>query len=342
MTARQRASLTVQRMRDDMPFRPGAGPNGGDFFLPWRQLRSQFAERGIDLHTPDLNAGHAVAFELHLNAQRHPSASVPSYAFIYEDPLVRPINSDLALLSRYRKVFTWNPAQQQLPNAVALDYPNDLAARDVPGWPGRDLHCVLIASNKALLHADARSLHPARVATIRAFEALAPKNFALYGQGWNIPAVRPGHLGRIEKRINEWLGKAAPGRRPFPSYRGKLHTKREVLDRARFCIAYENSRGSPGYLTEKIFDCFTSGCVPVYIGSPGWQQVIPADCCIDGDAFAQPRDLVSFLDGVTQTQFEGYQRAMRAFLAQASTQRFSHGHWCRGLVDEILSDLGKA
>ena len=45
-------------------------------------------------------------------------------------------------------------------------------------------------------------------------------------------------------------------------YRGKLGKKAELLDRARFCICFENSRGSPGYVTEKIFDCFTSGCVP--------------------------------------------------------------------------------
>ena len=37
------ATLVVNRLRDNEPFRPGAGPNGGDFFLPWRQLRERFA-----------------------------------------------------------------------------------------------------------------------------------------------------------------------------------------------------------------------------------------------------------------------------------------------------------
>ena len=333
-----RASLHVQRMRGDLPFTPGAGPNGGEFFVPWRMLQQRFAERGVALHTPDTHAGHDVTFELHLNAQAH-SRVRPAYAFIYEDPLVRPLNGDMAALATYRKVFRWNLTQQRLPNAVPLDYPNDLTPREVPVWAGRDLHCVLIASNKALLHPDARSLHAARVATIRAFETHDPQRFSLYGHGWDIPPVRPGHLGRIEKRINEWLRRAMPSRNPFPSYRGKVHTKREVLDRARFCITYENSRGSPGYLTEKIFDCFTSGCVPVYIGSPGWQQVIPADCRIDGDAFAQPRELVDFLDSVTPTQFEDYQRSMRDFLLRPATKRFGNEHFCNVLVNQILADL---
>jgi hypothetical protein len=336
-----RASLHVQHMRGDQPFTPGAGPNGGDFFVPWRMLQQRFAERGVELHTPDIHGRHDVAFELHLNAQVH-SRVRPAYTFIYEDPLVRPINGDPAALAAYRKVFTWSRAQQELPNAVPLDYPNDLTPRGVSGWHERDLHCVLIASNKALLHADVRSLHAARVATIRAFESRAPERFSLYGPGWDIPPVRSGHWGRIVKRINEWKRGAGLGRRPFPSYRGKVHTKREVLDRARFCIAYENSRGSPGYLTEKIFDCFSSGCVPVYVGASGWQEVIPPVCCIDADAFIQPGDLVDFLDQVTPAQFEAYQKAMRDFLAQASTQRFGNAHWCNVLVDTIMSDLNQS
>ena len=42
------ATLVVNRLRANAPFQPGAGPNGGDFFLPWRQLRERFAVEGID------------------------------------------------------------------------------------------------------------------------------------------------------------------------------------------------------------------------------------------------------------------------------------------------------
>jgi alpha(1,3/1,4) fucosyltransferase len=334
-----RAALEVQRLRQDLPFRPGAGPNGGDWFLPWRQLQQAFAERGVDLHTPDLHADRPLAFELHLNAQRG-AGVVPSYCFIYEDPLVRPINDDRALLARYRKVFTWHRGQlQELPNAVRLDYPNELQPRATPGFAGRDLHCVMLASNKALMKPDARSLHERRIATIRAFERLAPQRFTLYGQGWNIPAVRPGLAGRALKRIHEWLSRLAPDRRPFPSWRGRALRKTDILDRARFAITYENSRGSPDYLSEKLFDCLVSGCVPVYIGSAGWQQVVPPDCCIDGDRFDDPAQLVAHLDRVTPAQFEAMQAAGRAFLGDPKTQRFSHDHFCSVIVQTVLADL---
>jgi hypothetical protein len=341
--APRRASLVASHMRHNLPFTPGAGPNGGDFFLPWRQLREAFAARGVELNTPDLNAGQPVAFELHLNAQRQVHAHVPSYTFLYEDPMVRPLNADEATLARYRLVFTWNELLLGRPRTVRLDYPNDLTLRDWAGWEARDLFCVLIASNKALRYPDPRSLHAERVQVIRHFEAQAPGLFHLYGPGWNIPAVRPGAWGRVLKRLNEWHARLRPEARPFPSWRGKVGRKSEVLDRARFCIAYENSRGSPGYITEKLFDCLTSGCVPVYKGTTHAEPPVPADCFIDGDAFATPAELLAHLRGISPQRFAQYQAAMRAFLAsEACRTRFGNEPWCRTLVDRILADLPTA
>jgi alpha(1,3/1,4) fucosyltransferase len=332
------ASIVVQRERANRIFQPGAGPNGGDFFLPWRPLRERFAREGIELNTPDVNAGRAVAFEFHLNAQRKLPARTPCYAFLYEDPLVRPLNADRAQLARYRKVFTWNEDLIDDQHFLRLDYPNDLSVRDVPGWRERPLWCVLIASNKALRYPDARALHGRRVEVIRYFEAHAPESFALYGHGWNIPPVQPGALGRLAKRLHEWRARWQPDARPFPSYRGKVGRKSDVLERARFCICYENSRGSPGYLTEKIFDCFTSGCVPVYIGTPHAEAAIPPSCFLDGDRFASPAELLACLRSIDETQFAAYQRAMREFLLSPASARFSNAHFCERIVGTIIAD----
>jgi hypothetical protein len=332
------ATLVVQRLRDNEPFRPGAGPNNGDFFLPWRRLRSRFAEAGVALNTRDINAGQPVAFELHLNAQRHVHHPC-AYAYLYEDPVVRPINADRAALARYRKVFTSNEDLIDGEHILRLDYPNELALREVPGFAARDLFCVMIASNKALLHPHPRNLHHRRVEAIRFFERHAPERFALFGHGWDIPPVAPGVGGRLMKRLNEWKRRWRPGPPPFPSYRGKIGLKSDVLDRARFSICYENSRGSPGYLSEKIFDCFTSGCVPVYIGTNHAQPPIPPECYIDGDAFATPQQMLAFLEGVDAARFARYQAAIAAFLASPQAERFTNAHWCETLVRTILADL---
>ena len=333
------ANIVVQRERGNRIFQPGAGPNGGDFFLPWQQLRERFAREGIVLNTRDVNAGRAITFEFHLNAQRKLPASTPCYSFLYEDPLVRPLNADRAQLARYRKVFTWNEALIDGEHFLRLDYPNDLTVRDLPGWHERPLFCVLIASNKALRYPDARALHGRRVDVIRHFEAVAPELFTLYGQGWDIPPVQPGAWGRIAKRVHEWRRRWQPGNAPFPSYRGKVGRKAEVLERARFCICYENSRGSPGYVTEKIFDCLSSGCVPVYIGTPHAEPAIPAACFIDGDRFASPDALLAFLRSVSEAQFAAYQQAMREFLLSPASLRFSNTEFCERIVANIAADL---
>ena len=333
------ATLVVNRLNRNEPFRPGAGPNGGDFFLPWRMLRERFEREDIELNTRDVNEGRAVAFELHLNAQRrvdHPW----SYAYLYEDPIVRPINGDRSALARYRKVFTSNEELVDGARILRLDYPNDLAPREVPGFEERDLFCVMIASNKALLHPHPRNLHQQRVDTVRFFERRASNRFALYGHGWDNPAVRPGAWGRLMKRIHEWKRRWRPGSRPaFPSWRGTIARKHEILDRARFSICYENSRGSPGYLSEKIFDCFTSGCVPVYIGTTHAEPPIPAACYIDADAFPTGDALLAFLEGIDATRFAAYQSAIRNFLAGPQARRFTNAHWCETLVRTIADDL---
>ncbi|AMQ57490.1 glycosyltransferase family 10 domain-containing protein [Algoriphagus sanaruensis] len=48
---------------------------------------------------------------------------------------------------------------------------------------------------------------------------------------------------------------------------GPVPNKIEFMRPYKFCIAYENS-SYPGYVTEKIMDCFIAGCIPIYWGSP--------------------------------------------------------------------------
>jgi alpha(1,3/1,4) fucosyltransferase len=330
------ASIVVGRHKRNEIFKPSAGSNGGEFHLPYRLLRELFLEVGIELSTADMNIGREVMFELHINARRR-LPKCPAYAYLYEDPIIRPLNSEMAQLRRYRKVFTSNETLIDGKQILCLDYPNDLSLRPVSSFIERDLFCVMIASNKALLQPHPRSLHGNRIETIRFFEAQAPELFTLYGKGWDIPAVRPGLTGRLMKRVNEWRASIAPSR-PFPSYRGTLHSKSEVLDRAKFSICYENSRGSPGYLTEKIFDCFTSGCIPIYIGSTHRTALVPEDCYIDGDRFNSSAEMLQFLQSIDADSHARYQAAIQRFLAGPDSARFTNAYFCKSLVNVVMAD----
>lgn len=333
------AALTVRPHRNDEVYVPGAGPQGGNFYLPYTMLRDRFALYGIEMHTADLVPPQQCAFELHINAQ-HRLSGRPAYVYCYEDPLIRPVNGRRSHLLQYRKVFTSNEDLVDGDKFLKLDYPNDLGVVPVPGWAQRSLGCVLIAANKALRRQSPRNLHQRRVDMARCFEQHAPQMFSLYGRGWNQPAVQPGAWGRVVKRLREWKAKVHSAPPAFPSWRGQIEHKSEVLRNARFAIAFENVSGSPGYITEKIFDCFVHGCVPVYLGTPGAAASIPPDCYVDARAFSSDVDLVRFLQGVNEAAFAAYQAAIKAYLASPAAYRFTQACFTHTLVDAIAADQG--
>jgi len=54
----------------------------------------------------------------------------------------------------------------------------------------------------------------------------------------------------------------------------------EVFNKYKFILCIENSY-NPGYITEKIFNCFFSNAIPVYLGDPDVCNYINSDSFID-------------------------------------------------------------
>ncbi|MFY8229631.1 MAG: hypothetical protein ACOVMC_05830, partial [Opitutales bacterium] len=156
------ASVIYRDYAGNSLFTPGAGENNGEFYLPYAQLRERFLAAGIELNTPDVNAGREVAFELHINCRRQ-DPSARAYVYLYENPLIRPLNRDRVALARYAKWFAWDDELLGDPRAVRLLYPNRFASGPWNGPEKRPLFCVLVASNKALTVVDPRDQYQARV-----------------------------------------------------------------------------------------------------------------------------------------------------------------------------------
>ena len=69
----------------------------------------------------------------------------------------------------------------------------------------------------------------------------------------------------------------------------RADTKIDTLRRYKFCVAVENSE-MPHYVSEKVFDSFVAGCVPVYFGAPNVLDYIPhRDAIIDVRALGGPK-----------------------------------------------------
>jgi len=79
-------------------------------------------------------------------------------------------------------------------------------------------------------------------------------------------------------------------------YKGKgvCKTKGEAYSRYRFAFCLENSRVN-GYVTEKIFDCFQEGIVPIYGGAYNIEKYVPKDCFIDYYDYRNLDEIVDYI-----------------------------------------------
>lgn len=332
-------SIVSAGFRQNTIFDLNSGINRDNCLYPWWLLRETFHKRGADLNTEDLCPGRTTAFELHVDALNRGAASQPCFLLMMETPLTWPDNARRDLLSRYQRVFTWDDDLVKELGASKVCYPLYSAVGGSMGWAGRDTLCCMIAGNKSANVADARELYSERVRTIRWFESNAPRDFNLYGIGWISPAPGVGRKGRAMARAAGYFLRAV-GRTAFPSYRGPVRHKHEVFGRHRFSICYENAQGFAGYITEKLFDSFAAGCVPVYWGAPNVTDSIPLDCFIDRRQFGSHEELYAYLQAMTEPRYIEYQEHIRAFMQGPAIRPFLASTFADTIVDGILVDLG--
>jgi hypothetical protein len=313
--------------------------NRDDCFEPYSLLKKRFYEAGIQLDTSDITSSKITDFELHQDVQVK-SCAKTNYLLMLETKFVLGENGNSKEWAKYRKIFTWDDNLVDSEKFIKINYPNPFRVHADDGYFDRPRLCCMISGNKTLSVVDARDLYIERVKSIRWFEQNAPQDFDLYGTDWDIPAWGRGFLGKVSRRV---LRKIIPLNKlhPFPSYRGRVDHKFEVLSRVRFAICYENIRDVPGYITEKIFDCFFSGCVPVYWGADNISEYIPAECFIDRRKFADTGDVYEYIKGMSEQEFKGYQQSIAAFLISDASIPFSSEYFVETVVSTIEKDLGE-
>jgi hypothetical protein len=158
---------------------------------------------------------------------------------------------------------------------------------------------VNISMNKVSRHP--RELYTERLKTIAYFDRHFPDDFSLYGVGWNRPKTA------LEKMV-PFAAKR------YKTYKGEIRSKAAILNEYRFCLCYENIRDEPGWITEKMFDCMRSGCVPIYWGANNILEYVDADAFIDRRLFRTNADLALYLRSVREDEFNAYLRAIALYL----------------------------
>lgn len=116
--------------------------------------------------------------------------------------------------------------------------------------------------------------------------------------------------GKSKKRIaffqrlnNAGYKQVNSGGRFLNNTGGPVHDKNEFLQQHRFNIAFENS-AYKGYTTEKIYDAFVAGCIPIYWGDPAIEYYFNPRRFINYNDFKTEDALVAYLVYLDQNPAE--------------------------------------
>lgn len=303
-----------------------------------RLLRQAFLDQGIELNTPDLNRGRKATFDLHLEGRNFTGGNPLKYLIALENPNINRLNENENYCRTFSKVFAWDARLFSLENVIPIMIPHPMEYDNFPGFEERSIFSCLINANKAFKETLPSDLYLERINTIRWYENHAPERFELYGMGWEkaTPAYDfPGKVRRSVSRLRTRLF----GHMPFPSFRGEIREKRNVLRRSKFSYCYENSKDLSNYITEKIMDSLVSGCLPIYWGADNVCDYIPADCFIDRRKFKSTSAVHEHLLSITGKDYEKYQSAILDFLKSDIARKFSSAYFVSEIVARVTQDI---
>lgn len=224
---------------------------------------------------------------------------------MWEPPSVILEMYEEGILNLFDKVFTWNDELVDGKKFFKMCY-NVLRPmqENLPKFEDRKFLCM-VASNLKFNDFE-KELYSTRREIVHFFEEKPPGTLDLYGRNWE----------------------------GFRDAKGTIPDKLETLKEYKFNICFENTK-EPGYITEKIFDCFVTATIPVYYGATNIEAYIPKGCYIDFRDFKGFEEMFSYIEHLTQEEYEAYVANMRAYLDSKQAQQFSRLTFAKKIMDAI-------
>jgi hypothetical protein len=174
---------------------------------------------------------------------------------------------------------------------------------------------VMIAGNKI-------SFIPGELYGLRRICAFTLSELALFGSGWDVnistrfrkmvveflSAIRAGYFPRSHS-VRFWFKK-------IPRWLGAPIDKQKTLQNYRYSLVIENSTE---FLSEKLFDAFFAGCIPIYVGPNVKDYGIPDSLVVS----ASP-DLSSIKKGILEAKklnYTSWYIELDAWLGDSKTRK---------------------
>lgn len=226
---------------------------------------------------------------------------------MWEPPSVQEELYDPKRQALFGKIFTWDDDLVDNERYFKFHYPAlNPRIEEIPPFQEKKL-CVMIARRLTSRHPN--ELYSERKRVIKFFEQKPDGEFDLYGYRWK-------------------AGK-------YKNYKGSVDNKLDTLKKYKFSICYENTGNMKGYITEKIFDCFAAGVVPVYLGASNITSYIPESCFIDRRQFRDNEQLYQFLKSMTKEQYQKYLDSAEKFLKSDRAQIFTNEYFVENFLKHL-------
>lgn len=344
---------------------------GDDILAPYAAVRNHLTGKGIKVQTadllpaipdgrrnvlisfgvPDRTAAHSV--RKYAALARRPDVILSAF-FAMECPIVEPtLFESLPILQKYfKRIMSWSDSDALLQftrTRVEVGHycwPQSFDAVHEQIWSRRDRRFLLMMNANKLPRLYVDELYTARLRAVEFFHRYGEVD--LYGRNWDRMPTRvgktrtPATLRRLASRMSMIQQRIHPD--PLyvaaaSAWRGAPRSKSETVSQYRFALCFENSV-LKGWMTEKLFDCFFAGTVPVYWGAPDVLDWVPAECFIDMRKFKDFAELRTFLHALKPADEQSYREAARNYLLSDKFDPFRLRTFVNLVTRMIAADTG--
>lgn len=298
-------------------------------------VKDAVSQHGIEMNTIDVETGRSPDVLLFADLpypwdpsrwKRLLSTNCKKILMVLESPLINPFNHMKSLHRHFDEIYTWNDQMVDGGMYYKLNIPQlDFNTREKPVNFNDKKLIVSVLSNKSaplflkILNPFKSSLYEEREKAFNFFDNKPEDVFCLYGRGWNSP-----------KKFS--LKEKVFGYKKYKNYKGEVEDKLELLSSFKFCLAFENS-SAPGYITEKIFDCFKARAVPIYYGAPNIESYIPKEAFIHMRDFNSLEALMDHVRSIEESEYNEYISKADDFMSSKTAQdSWSQAAFIRQLV----------
>jgi len=313
---------------------------------PYITLKKYLLEKyNCILNTIDININNnnKELFRLYLDPKNDDiNIAINNYAFLAESSLTKPQNKNKKNWNNFHKVFCWDLSLVDQKKFIFQPIP--FFFKKIDNTVLREIKLSAIAANKNLPISGNRNLYQKRLEIFRYLNNKPDVDFQLYGRGWD-SIIQTNNIFNYysTKLINQI--KLAKFVTPIFNlihgdlkniYKGQIENKYEILHNSVFNIAFENSFGDNGYVTEKIFQAIVCGSVPIYLGAADINNYIPEYCYINYSQFESIESLINYLNSLSDRQIEQYKENGAMFIRSKKVEIFKSKYFCENITSHII------